>query len=114
MALIKIKINGSFVHCKPVPDYIEVPQNTDVVVVADEGFIFKETNMPRIVYDQYASHSEYKFDKITENGKKAIFNNYFNDGLHNVQITATAYESGVTPGKQIPVITKLTNCTANS
>ena len=114
MALTKIQINGSFVHCKPVPDYIEVPQNTDVVVVADEGFIFKETNMPRIVYDQYASHAEYKFDKITENGKKAIFNNYFNDGLHNVQITATAYESGVTHGKQIPVITKLTNCTANS
>ena len=114
MALIKVKINGSFVHCKPVPDYIEVPQNTDVVLVADEGFIFKETNMPRIVYDQYSSHSEYKFDKITENGKKAIFNNYFNDGLHNVQITATAYESGVKPGKQVPVITKLTNCTANS
>ena len=52
MALIKVQINGSFVHCKPVPDYIEVPQNTDVVVVADEGFIFKDTNMPLIVYDQ--------------------------------------------------------------
>ena len=114
MALTKIQIHGSFVHCKPVPDYIEVPQNTDVVLVADDGFIFKESNMPRIVYDQYASHSEYKFDKITEDGKKAIFNNYFNDGLHNVQITATAYESGVTPGKQIPIITKLTNCTANA
>ena len=114
MALIKVQIHGSFSHCKPVPDYIEVPQNTDVVLVADEGFIFKETNMPRIVYDQYVSHYEYNFDKITEDGKKAIFNNYFNDGLRNVQVTATAYESGVTPGKQIPVITKLTNCTANA
>ena len=114
MALSKVQINGSFLHCKAEPDYIEVPQNTNVIVVADEGYIFKESNMPRIVYDQYASHYEYKFDSITENGKKAIFNNYFNDGLHNVQITATAYESGVTPGKQIPVITKLTNCTANA
>lgn len=113
MALTKVQINGNFLHCKADPDFIEVPQNTNVVVVADEGFIFKETDMPKIEYYSYSSYTTYKFDKITEGGKKAIFNNYFNDGVHDIKVTATAHE-GDTPVKKVAVTTSLTNCTANS